>query len=153
MVRVFCKRAYAYEAYEDETPSTLTAEEISELRPETVVNSTTVYEELPILTKFESYRETQRIAAYVLRFIATCRLRVSKLEEAAKRIIQAVQRHELMDEIERVQSGEPCKRSGNLNHFLDDGLLRVGGRIRYTNLPYQAKHQWIVPNKHHVTRA
>lgn len=143
-------------------PAALEDGEIPELKPAVSVNVATVYEELPILTKFESFRKTQRIIAYVLRFIKNCRKigerstattpTISELKEANKRIIQAIQRSELQDEIDRLQAGEPCKRIGNLNPFLDDGLLRVGGRIRHSKLAYEVKHQWIVPDKHPVTR-
>ncbi|XP_062538935.1 uncharacterized protein LOC134207229 [Armigeres subalbatus] len=149
--------------YEEVTPAVLKDEEIPELKSAISTNIATVYEELPILTKFESFRKTQRIIAFVLRFISNCRLKkgtrsatstptIPELQNATKCIIRAIQRSELQDEIDRLQSGEPCKRIGNLNPFLDDGLLRVGGRIRHCNLPYDVKHQWIVPAKHPVTR-
>ncbi|XP_062714046.1 uncharacterized protein LOC134290850 [Aedes albopictus] len=149
-------------AYDEVVPAALEDGEIPELKPAVSVNVATVYEELPILTKFESFRKTQRIIAYVLRFIKNCRKigerstattpTISELKEANKQIIQAIQRSELQDEIDRLQAGEPCKRIGNLNPFLDDGLLRVGGRIRHSKLAYEVKHQWIVPDKHPVTR-
>lgn len=149
-------------AYDEVVPAALKDGEIPELKPAVSVNVATVYEELPILTKFESFRKTQRIIAYVLRFIKNCRKigerstattpTISELKEVNKRIIQAIQRSKLQDEIDRLQAGEPCKRIGNLNPFLDDGLLRVGGRIRHSKLAYEVKHQWIVPDKHPVTR-
>ncbi|XP_062704207.1 uncharacterized protein LOC134286589 [Aedes albopictus] len=149
-------------AYDEVVPAALEDGEIHELKSAVSVNVATVYEELPILTKFESFRKTQRIIAYVLMFINNCRKigerstattpTISELKEANKRIIQAIQRSELQDEIDRLQAGEPCKRIGNLNPFLDDGLLRVGGRIRHSKLAYEVKHQWIVPDKHPVTR-
>ena len=33
--------------------------------------------------------------------------------------------------------------------FLKDGLIRVGGRLKHATLPFAAKHQIILPYKHH----
>jgi len=39
-----------------------------------------------------------------------------------------------------------------LDLFLDEmGLIRVGGRLRHTNLPEETKHPIVLPSKHHVT--
>jgi hypothetical protein len=40
-----------------------------------------------------------------------------------------------------------------LHPFIDqEGLLRVGGRLQQSTLPYQAMHQMILPSNHHFTR-
>ena len=33
-----------------------------------------------------------------------------------------------------------------------DGILRVGGRLEVSNLPYDAKHPVILPEKHHISK-
>ena len=33
-----------------------------------------------------------------------------------------------------------------------DGILRVGGRLELSNLPYDAKHPVILPKKHHISK-
>jgi hypothetical protein len=33
-----------------------------------------------------------------------------------------------------------------------EGLLRVGGRLQQSSLPYDAIHQLILPSNHHFTR-
>ena len=38
-----------------------------------------------------------------------------------------------------------------LDPFVEDGVLRVGGRLRRTNLPYATKHPAILPRKNHIT--
>jgi len=38
-----------------------------------------------------------------------------------------------------------------LDPFLDKGILRVGGRLRRADLPYETKHPIILPRKNHVT--
>ena len=40
-----------------------------------------------------------------------------------------------------------------LHPFLDkEGLLRVGGRLQQSILPYQPRHQMILPANHHFTK-
>ena len=40
-----------------------------------------------------------------------------------------------------------------LHPFIDkEGLLRVGGRLQQSMLPYQAMHQMILPSNHHFTK-
>ena len=45
-------------------------------------------------------------------------------------------------------------KTSNLTHLdpiLNHGILKVGGRLERANIPEDAKHQWILPNNHHVT--
>ena len=39
----------------------------------------------------------------------------------------------------------------NLNPFVADGILRVGGRLENAPISFQTKHPVILPSKHHVT--
>jgi len=40
-----------------------------------------------------------------------------------------------------------------LHPFIDkEGLLRVGGRLQQSTLPYQTLHQMILPSNHHFTK-
>ena len=39
-----------------------------------------------------------------------------------------------------------------LKPFEDEGILRVGGRLKHSELQYDAKYPMILPGKHHVTR-
>ena len=47
-----------------------------------------------------------------------------------------------------VKNNSPIRR---LDPFLDKGILRVGGRLRRADLPYEIKHPIILPRKNHVT--
>lgn len=150
--------------YSVEVPPELPDSEIPELKPEVVVSTVMVYEEFPLLTKFESFRKTQRVVGYVLRFISNCRkpnegrvrtryLTIRELRVALLKIVEAIQAHEFSREIESIQSDEPNHRLNSLKPFLDGDLLRVGGRIRHSKLPYGTKHQLILPNKNPVVRS
>ncbi|XP_058446175.1 uncharacterized protein LOC131427206 [Malaya genurostris] len=40
-----------------------------------------------------------------------------------------------------------------LTPIIDErGLIRVGGRLKYSSIPYEGKHQLLLPGKHHVTQ-
>ncbi|GBN85001.1 hypothetical protein AVEN_184934-1 [Araneus ventricosus] len=46
----------------------------------------------------------------------------------------------------------PKSKLKNLNPFLDsDGVLRVGGRLGNSDLPYVSKYPAILPNRHKLT--
>lgn len=102
--------------------------------------------------------------SYVLRFISNSRkpesfyppkhihLRIVKLRQATESIIKVTQRVHLDDEIQRVVSNQSCKRIGNLRPVLENGLIRVGGRLDRSKLLFAAKHQLFLPDKDPVTR-
>jgi len=40
-----------------------------------------------------------------------------------------------------------------LHPFIDNqGLIRVGGRLQHSTLPYQTRHQMILPANHHFSK-
>lgn len=55
----------------------------------------------------------------------------------------------------QLQSGRPLEANSKLlclNLFLDErGLIRVGGRIRHSNVDYGGKHHIVLPQQHPVT--
>lgn len=119
-------------------------------------------DDLPLFKRFSSFRKLQRVLAYVQRFIRNCREKVvenrikefsptiSELRIALHTIVILIQHEALFDEVQRVEHGEPCKVVGMLGPFLQDGALRVGGRLQNSRLPVQMKHQYILP-KHYIT--
>ena len=96
---------------------------------------------------------------------------VQELICAEQQIIKIVQNEAFRDEIQLLKDvrakrqaadQDTCedkvkamKRSSSLyklDPFLDeDGLLRVGGRLRQSRVPYEVKHPVILPKKGHVT--
>ena len=47
-----------------------------------------------------------------------------------------------------VKNNSPIHR---LDPFLEEGILRVGGRLKRADLPHETKHPAILPQKSHVT--
>ncbi|XP_068203742.1 uncharacterized protein [Palaemon carinicauda] len=76
--------------------------------------------------------------------------------DAERAIIMYVQREVFGDEVKALSREMSVGKSSpicKLDPFLDseDGLLKVGGRIRRYDIPQSAKHPILLPKKHHVT--
>ncbi|XP_058817756.1 uncharacterized protein LOC131681067 [Topomyia yanbarensis] len=148
--------------YELEDPEEVPDQLLPEMK--LVIATPAVKVELfPFVTKFSNFRKVQRIMAYVLRFVNNCQqkhfldriltpyLTIRELQRSTEVLIKISQHVQLADEIERHQSNKNCKRVGNLRPFIQDGLLRVGGRLIHSKLPYASKHPIILPDKDPIT--
>lgn len=132
---------------------------------------TTVAEATPELMKWEKFSSWNRLVrtcVMVLRFVHLLRtamrrrlpcvqhkvVNAEEYEKGEKLILHQVQRETFGSTIESLQNSRgavhgPLKK---LAPFLDEfGLLRVGGRLQNSELPYDVKHPVILPAKHHVT--
>ncbi|XP_065078611.1 uncharacterized protein LOC135701683 [Ochlerotatus camptorhynchus] len=146
------------EDYQMVVPTPLSDEEVPELREATVVPAVVQLDQLPVFLKFESFRKLQRVLAYVLRFcrnakekvkekrIIQCYTTMFELRQSLKVIVRVIQLQHFGEEIINIASCEYCKRLSKLNPFLDDGLIRVGGRLRHSSLPYGVMHQLVLPS-------
>lgn len=119
-----------------------------------------------VILKYSSYRKLQRIFGYVTRFIHNCRSKQNTTKrrtgvlnsedhnEAQKAMVTIVQQVVYKDEIGCIQTKQSVKgKLRNLNPIYDDDerLLRVGGRIRNSDLPKDQKHPMILPENNHFT--
>ncbi|XP_058839795.1 uncharacterized protein LOC131696032 [Topomyia yanbarensis] len=77
------------------------------------------------------------------------------MSEALLTIMRLVQKEEFPDLYhvleEKVEKRN--KYSGLAPFIGTDGLIRVGGRLKYSQIPYDGRHQILLPEKHHVTNA
>ncbi|GFV34687.1 integrase catalytic domain-containing protein [Trichonephila clavipes] len=77
------------------------------------------------------------------------------IDQAETKLIRMVQEQVFLAEIKSLQSKgvvSPNSKLRNLNPFIDsDGLLRVGGRLSNSDLPYVNKHPAILPGNHTLT--
>ncbi|XP_053691865.1 uncharacterized protein LOC128740351 [Sabethes cyaneus] len=144
--------------YEIESPDPISDDELPEMKTTAFISAVTYnVDDLPVFAKFSSFRKLQRVIAYVLRFISNCKIKncnlrnlkrhltVSEFRESMIVIIKVVQHEILGDEISRIENNEPCKRIGSLNPVYQDGLLRVGGRLKKSSISIMAKHPYILP--------
>ena len=109
-----------------------------------------------------NWYSTLKLWAWVLRFIGNCRgnkregdLCVEELEKAKVKVIAMVQRESFHDEIQRLLTKQKIPRGSKLQPldvFLDDdGLIRVGGRIRHASLSDEVKHPIVLPSDHDIS--
>ncbi|XP_033213911.1 uncharacterized protein LOC117170978 [Belonocnema kinseyi] len=79
---------------------------------------------------------------------------MAKLKLLTERIIELTQANTFAKEIDSLaHKGAVDSKSKilNLNPFLDQGILKVGGRLTHSDLAYNQKHPILLPRKHHVT--
>lgn len=138
-----------------ETPETV----LPELESVTVTLTTTV--EASILDENLSYRKLTRVVAYCLRWRnrstapGNCLLTVEELDKAEKNIVRMVQRETFAQEIRDLENDPDVHRKSKLRGLdpvLDnEGLIRVGGRLRNAAISEDQKHQLILPPRHYLT--
>jgi hypothetical protein len=84
----------------------------------------------------------------------TATLTTQDLDQALTCCVEMVQQISYAQEIKDLTEHQVATTSSlkTLHPFIDTGLLRVGGRLQQSTLPYQAIHQMILPASHHFTR-
>ncbi|XP_062713737.1 uncharacterized protein LOC115269020 [Aedes albopictus] len=148
--------------YDIDSPELVPDDQLPEMKG-VIASPAVSIEPFPFFSKFSSFRAIQCIMGYVLRFIRNCQrpriqretsrhLTVSELRRSTEAIIHVVQLVHLVDEIQRVSTNEPCKRLANLRPIYSDGLLRVGGRLDRSQLPFESRHPIILPDSDPVIR-
>jgi hypothetical protein len=119
-----------------------------------------------VYARFSNYQKLVRTVAYCIRFLKNSRivtservigsLTIDELQDAQNRIVKIVQQEGFAEEIANLNSHKPLSiRSKilNLNPFVDqNGILRVGGRLKLAKISEDQKHQILLPKDHHVTQ-
>ncbi|XP_015524538.1 uncharacterized protein LOC107227804 [Neodiprion lecontei] len=70
------------------------------------------------------------------------------------KILQVIQRNQSSKDIDRIMNKETLKnyKLASLNPFVDEHVfLRVGGRLKRAEIPYEQKHPILLPTHHPVT--
>ena len=118
------------------------------------------------IQKFSRLNRLLRVTAYCKRFFFNCRqqaanrktapLTPQELDQALMCCIRLVQQTAYVKEIEDLTEHKEVATSSSLkalHPFIDnEGIIRVGGRLQQSNLPYHTIHQMIIPPNHHLTR-
>ena len=111
------------------------------------------------VARWGKLEKAYRIMAWILRFVNNSRgarksgdLAREELVQARTTLIGTVQRQELKQECEDLESGSTVSRRSRIHklspYMGEDGLLRVRGRLENTELTYEEKHPIIVPKGH-----
>ena len=121
------------------------------------------YPELDMFLRFSNWVTLVRSWAYCRRFMLRIKpkplkgstLSVLEVRESKLHIIKTVQSLVFKGEIEQLRRRESLKECNSLvglRPFIDDeGILRVGGRIKNAQLSYERKHQVILPKAHEIS--
>ncbi|XP_011698099.1 PREDICTED: uncharacterized protein LOC105456033 [Wasmannia auropunctata] len=126
--------------------------------------SVEVETEWDICYRYSSLKRLKMVIAYCRRFTHNCKkstsrrsgeITVRELEEAMKIIVRNHQKKYFTREIKAMQSRSPISKKSRLlplNPFIDEeGLLRVGGRLRNAPISYSQKFPVILETYDHLT--
>ena len=121
-------------------------------------------------SKFSSYTKLLRVTAWVLRFIHVCRgcikrdqthnkdvhLSSGEMSSAEQHLLKCVQAEAYGETISQLCRQKPLSKGNKLTQYLpfmgEDHLLKVGGRMRNSQLPYVSRHPVILPGDHTLTK-
>ncbi|XP_049287301.1 uncharacterized protein LOC125765857 [Anopheles funestus] len=140
--------------------------ELPEMRSGMTLTMTVPFERFAMFERLSSFTKMVRSMAYLVRFarfiksrkteLVKGRLTAIEMRTATYVIVRMVQREAFQPDILALMDGANRNRRLNgLKAFWDpdDGILRVGGRIKRALIPYDSRHQMLLPAKHPVTEA
>lgn len=116
-----------------------------------------------IFTRFSSLFRLQRVVAYILRFKNNAlklssnkdSLTVQELQASLNLLVRLAQQQDFPDEIKSLKSSNVIKKKSRLlclNPYLDENmLLRVGGRLKNSQVDYTQRHPIILSGNHPLT--
>lgn len=117
-----------------------------------------------IIDRVSNYSKLIRIFSFLFRFINNCRhphskalgsICVKEIREAENFVIKNHQKGEYFQEIKDIKNGHPISPKSKLrflNPFIgEDGLLRIGGRLKHSTLKFESKFPIVLPAKSRLT--
>lgn len=126
-----------------------------------IVNET----EFEIFQKYSSFNKLLRVVAYCYRFCLNANkggnkhsgfLHPDELSRSHNAIMKIIQNQAFPDELRDLGAGKTINKNSRLkalDAFIDqEGIIRVGGSIRYANISYDKKFPIVLPSNHDVTK-
>ncbi|XP_044741885.1 uncharacterized protein LOC123302859 [Chrysoperla carnea] len=109
-----------------------------------------------LIQKHSSWSKLLRSTVIVFRFIKklpiTKDFSLKDLEFAEQALIRVVQNIHFKDDILALKNNRICSnRLKNLSPFLENDILRVGGRLKHASIPYAHQHPVLLPKKDHFS--
>lgn len=110
--------------------------------------------------KCSDYERLNRIAAYIYRFCYNCKtprrlsghITVLEYKQGVLFWVRIARHSVFSDEMKRIMSSNPVATHSvlaSLDPLIDnEGLLRVGGRLRHANISYGQKYPILLPKNH-----
>lgn len=130
-----------------------------------VVNAISISENFNIFDKFSSLIKLQRVTAYCCRFIYNLKTTKGKrklgtlssfeLQNSMNHLIKLCQKQIFYEDYNNLINNKSLNKSSKLlclNPFIDNKIIRVGGRIRNSKFDYDKKFPIILPPKHNLTK-
>jgi len=119
-----------------------------------------------ITQRFSKFNRFIRVIAYCMSFICNCRnpmanrqstiLSTQDLDQDLTCCVNMVQQNSYAQEMKNLMDQQEVEASSSLKTllpFIDkEVLLRVGGSLQQSMLPYQKMHQMILPSNHQFTQ-
>ncbi|GFW09786.1 integrase catalytic domain-containing protein [Trichonephila clavipes] len=117
-----------------------------------------------LLNLSNDYFKIIRVLSFICRFVYNCKSKESKrigpldlgeLKKAEQLLLKLEQKEEFKVEMNGIQNSAMVpsnSRVKTLNPFIDsEGILRVGGRLRNSDINYNQKFPILLPSKHKLT--
>lgn len=109
-----------------------------------------------LMRNISSWSKLLRSMVYVLRFLRLLpkneNITANDLKKAELRLIRVVQWRHFANDIQIIKLGGDCSKNlRKLRPFMQDEVLRVGGRLSNSDLSFQQKHPIILPSKDNFT--
>ena len=129
--------------------------EIRKIKVNAIISSTD--ELLTVLESLTSkWLRMKRIVATMISWRKRKPINIEDLQTAENAILRLVQARAFQEDIQALQQKNPnMKKNSQLSKlcpFIDDnGILRVGGRIKEADVPYEVKHPIILPRRSTIT--
>ncbi|KAJ8036637.1 hypothetical protein HOLleu_20672 [Holothuria leucospilota] len=109
---------------------------------------------------FSNWRRLLRVTAYVFRFVQNLKARCQKSQEPKTQETRALDPSELKeaetfwikDAQRLLHTRLKCGEFKTLSPFVENDLIRVGGRAKSDLISYDMGHPVLLPQKHHVSK-
>lgn len=147
-----------------QTPPEMISKEISKMKTRVHMQKTEISPENELLLKFDSLNRLLRTTAYCLRFLKRnkeyrkCKiLQPIETIESRNQWIRIIQAQNYAKEIQMFNQKQEIPNNSlllSLNPFIkkEDGILRVGGRLRHAILTEERKNPAILPTQSHFSK-
>lgn len=121
--------------------------------------STNAVEDVPLLSQLaarcSSWNKLLRTTVYIYRFLKLLPrndvIGATDLEFAENKILKFVQSVHFKNEIRLIKTDKKCpKHIQKLHPFISNDLVRVGGRLRNSDLNFDQRHPILLPRKDHT---
>lgn len=132
-----------------------------EVRPPQILLAARVTNDLISDHKYvNDFKKLMKTFSYINRFIAICRketvetgsVTVEEMDAALITICRSIQHTHFKEEFRQLLNGNKLNISRNklmkLSPFMHNNIIRVGGRLENSSLPFSAKHPLLLPSSH-----